>query len=579
MRLSGPSLLSMLRRSTPEPRHGLLFYCLVFGGVTTLLFYFLAPPLYERHINLLASLVFLGLAVAARFRRAYVGLCNLALLNTLVLMTAIVSQTGGINSPAMVWLTMMAIPAILLLGQVWAWLWVGLTLLIILAQWLAVTLGWISGTLDVSPPTIVWATMDKVMMAIGLMTVVNFYERTHQKRLQAVAKSNQALEEAQRALAQTQSHKDDFMASVGHELRTPMNAILGLNHVLQTELSDRPEQSQLATHIRDSAEQLLRLVNDILDFSQLEAGRLQLLEKPVQLPVLFKTWMLPFERSAQGKGLRLDWQIAPDVPAWIMADALRLRQILVNLLDNAIKFTDRGAVHVRVRLAGDLLRFEVQDSGPGIARERQKDIFNRFEHADIQTQRRYGGTGLGLAICEQLVRLHQGHIGVQSEPGQGACFWFEWALRTASPPAAQPSALTTVAGASDRPLRFLLVDDSPVNLMVAQQMLRQVWPQAEITTAGSGEQALELLETLAVDLVFMDMLMPGLDGPQTTRRLRLHARSDIANLPVVALTASHSSQDLERCLGAGMNDILLKPMDKTALREVVQRWTAPEETR
>ncbi len=576
LRQARASLQAALQRRAPEPRHGLLLYCLLFAGAISLVFFFLAPPIYERQINLLASLVYWLLALFVRAGRAYTLLCNLAMLTTVCLMTAIVTQTGGINSPAMVWLTVMAIPALLLLGQAWAWLWVGLILLVITIEWLAVSQGWIGGAMEISPRTIVWAAMDKIFMAASLIVVVNHYERIHQKRLQAVAQSNAELEAAQQALAQTQAHKDDFMASVGHELRTPMNAILGLNSVLQSELADQPQSLKLAGHIQESADQLLRLVNDILDFSQLEAGRLQLAEKPVHLQRLLDAWMPSFLHAAQHKGLHLDWQIDPLLPPWLMADAVRLRQILTNLLDNAIKFTEQGEVRLRVRRVGEHIRFEVHDSGPGIALDRQKKIFNRFEHADLQTQRRYGGTGLGLAICEQLVLLHHGRIGVDSRPGHGACFWFEWALQAAQPP--RPASLACAAeGAAQRPPHFLVVDDSPVNLMVARQMLQQVWPQAQIATAASGEEALQMLERQPVDLVFMDVLMPGLDGAQTTRRLRLHARPEIARIPVVALTANNSPQDLERCTGAGMNDMLLKPMDREALREVVQRWITPAE--
>ncbi|MFM8864678.1 MAG: ATP-binding protein [Limnohabitans sp.] len=582
LRQARASLQAALQRRAPEPRHGLLLYCLLFAGAISLVFFFLAPPIYERQINLLASLVYWLLALFVRAGRAYTLLCNLAMLTTVCLMTAIVTQTGGINSPAMVWLTVMAIPALLLLGQAWAWLWVGLILLVITIEWLAVSQGWIGGAMEISPRTIVWAAMDKIFMAAGLIVVVNHYERIHQKRLQAVAQSNAELEAAQQALAQTQAHKDDFMASVGHELRTPMNAILGLNSVLQSELADQPQSLKLAGHIQESADQLLRLVNDILDFSQLEAGRLQLVQKPVQLQRLLDAWMPGFLHAAQHKGLHLDWQIGPQLPEWIMADAVRLRQILTNLLDNAIKFTEQGEVCLRMQRVGEHIRFEVRDSGPGIAPHRQKDIFNRFEHADLQTQHRYGGTGLGLAICEQLVLLHHGRIGVESEPGHGACFWFEWALRPAWPDMPQSLAVPdpVPAGVPGRRLHFLLVDDSPVNLVVARQLLEQGWPQARISTADSGEQALQMLQAQEggpVDLVFMDMLMPGLDGAQTTRRLRLHSRAEIASTPVVALTASNSPQDLERCTGAGMNDILVKPIDRLALAEVVQRWTTPQE--
>lgn len=566
--------LAAAYRDRPAPRDRMLLFCLFGGGLTSLVSQFLAPPVYDHRANVLAGLIFWALAAGSRLPAAYVWICNLGMLTAVGLLAYIASCSGGINSTALVWLIVLSIPALLFLGRAWAWTWVGVILTVIVGLWLAVVQGWIDGVIDTSHAAIVWATMDKIFMAVSLIVVVNFYERAHQERLTALEQSNHDLEAAQQALAQTQSHKDDFMASMGHELRTPMNAILGLNGVLQAELADRPEEQKIAAHIRESAEQLLRLVNGILDFSQLEAGQLRLLEKPVHLQQFLDGWMPAFSRSAAAKGLHLQQEIDPRLPAWLMADAPRLRQILSHLLDNAIKFTDQGEVRLRILRSGDLIRFEVRDSGPGIAADRQKDIFNCFEHADLQTQRRYGGTGLGLAICEQLVKIHDGRIGVRSQLGQGACFWFEWTLRTASPPAWAAHA-SGPAAPDDRPLRLLLIDDSPLSLMVTQQLLHNAWPQARISTCTSGEQALALLETEAFDLVFMDMLMPGLDGPQTTRRLRLHARPEVASTPVVGFTASNSMQDLERCLGAGMNDILTKPAETGALRDVVQRLVRP----
>jgi len=368
-----------------------------------------------------------------------------------------------------------------------------------------------------------------------------------------------------------QSHKDEFIASVGHELRTPMNAILGLNGVLQTELANQAEDLQIARHIRDSTQQLLRLVNDILDFSQLEAGQLNLLEAPLHLAQTLRNVLVVFEARAAEKSLQLYSTLAPELPEWVSLDVQRLQQILENLLDNALKFTPSGSVRLGLREHQGRLRFEVEDTGRGIAQERQQQVFNRFEHADQQTKRAYGGTGLGLAICERLVSLQGGQIGVCSDLGRGALFWFELPLQPAAPP--RPAAQQPAVPTQVQPLSILLVDDNAVNLMVAQLVLEKCWPDARVTHATSGEAALAQLDTQRFDLVLMDVVMPGLDGLETTRRLRRHAQAEVARTPVLGLTASTLVHERERCLHAGMNNVLAKPIDARSVQDMVERLT------
>jgi signal transduction histidine kinase/CheY-like chemotaxis protein len=544
--------------------HGLLLSCTFGAGLISLIFYFLAPVGYAREANLWATIAFWTVTLLVPFRHLYVWLCNLTMLISMLLMTYIASCTGGINSPALVWMTIAVVPLLLLLGRQWAQAWVVVCLLIFVVQWFGVNHGWISGDFVHSPRMIIWAFLDKTLMIISLLITVNFYERIHQHQMQAVEQSNQALEDAQADLIQTQSHKDEFVAAVGHELRTPMNAILGLNEVLQTELADCPEQMQMAQHIRESTEQLLRLVNDILDFSQLEAGRLSLQEKPVQLRLFLKDFLAPYQSRASQKSLSLNWYVVPDVPTWLWLDPMRLKQLLGNLIENALKFTHQGGVGLQVKLTSGMVRFEVQDSGRGIALDRQPHIFNRFEHADVQTLRSYGGAGLGLAVCEKLTQLHGGRIGVQSTLGQGALFWFELPLKAAE---AEDTVLP-VATANGR-LTLLLVDDNTVNLMVAKLVLQKIWPSAVVQTAGGGAEALSLLEKQRFDVVLMDMIMPGMDGIETTRQVRSHAQSHVAHIPVIGLTASNNSHDTLNCLLAGMNEVLIKPLDDRRLKEVV----------
>ena len=561
---------SRARASIDSHRQWLLLCCLVGAGGNALLFYFVPQPGYDHSANLVAAGVFLAMALLVPLPRLHTLLSNLGLLTAVVLVGYIAACTGGINSPAMVWMTILAVPALLLLGHRWALWWAGAIMVTIVMQFVAVMQGWVPGEVDQSPQTILWALLDKVLVILSLMVAVNFYERLHQSQLREVEQGNTDLEAAQKALMQAQSHKDEFIASVGHELRTPMNAILGLNGVLQTELSDQPDNVEIAEHIRLSTQQLLRLVNDILDFSQLEAGRLKLLEKPVALSLCLQSIVNVFMPRAKEKSLSLTLDVDPLLPDWVLVDEQRFRQILNNLLDNAIKFTGQGQIRVRAKALPGRIRFEVEDTGRGIAEDRQQQVFNRFEHADIQTNRAYGGTGLGLAICERLVRLQQGDIGVRSATGQGALFWFELPLQAVHQPV--DTAVAARLHSTQQALRFLLVDDNAVNIMVAQLMLQKCWPNAQVTSAESGEQALQALATQSFDMVLMDMIMPGMDGMETTRQLRQDARAEVAQLPVIGLTANTNALDRERCLQSGMNEVLAKPMDIQLVKEMVEQF-------
>jgi signal transduction histidine kinase/ActR/RegA family two-component response regulator len=557
-----------LKAFTGSQRQWLLLCCLLGAAGNALLFYFVPQPGYDHAANLLAVACFLVLALFLPNPALYTLLSNLGVLTAIALVVYFTAYTGGINSPAMVWMTIMPVAALVLLGRRWAMWWACIIMLTIFMQFLAVTQGLISGEVNQSPQTIVRALLDKILVILTLMLVVHSYERVRRRQIQKVEQSNAELEAAHQALLQAQSHKDEFMASVGHELRTPMNAILGLNGVLQSELGDQPDNVEIAEHIRLSTEQLLSLVNEILDFSQLEAGRLTLLEKPLELAPFFHRLMQPFAVRAQEKSLTLQLQIDPQLPAWILADEQRLLQIVSNLLDNAIKFTHQGQVDIRLTALQGKIRVEVQDTGRGIPLERQQQVFNRFEHAGVQTKLAYGGTGLGLAICERLVSLQQGQIGVQSAQGQGALFWFELPLEAVPPPAGACVAVPTQP--APQVLRFLLVDDNAVNIMVAQLLLTKCWPLAHVVAAHSGEEALQVLGTESFDVVLMDMIMPSLDGLQTTHFMRTHMRPELAQIIVIGLTANTNALDRERCMQAGMNAVLSKPMNIQQVKDMVE---------
>ena len=570
----------VLRWWRPEPLQGqapgftreqLLFMCLLVIGVNALTFYVLPQSDYDHRANLLAAALLLGMLPFALSHRWHVWLVNMALVVAMSLIVYIATETGGINSSSLVFLTVLSVPALFFLGPRGAAVWMGL----LLATYLWLLMAALQGDMVRPPPnsgTLLWALSNHVFSAASLVLVLRLYDRLHRTQLALVQERNRQLEATQAHLIEAQAHKDEFVAAVGHELRTPMNAILGLNGVLREELADDPANAETAEHIRRSTEHLLHVVNDILDFAQLQAGRVKFFPDACVLAPWLDATVQPFKARAQAKGLQWTLRLAPGLPTQVGVDRQRLAQILGYLLDNAIKFTASGELTLTLSQQGDSLRVEVQDTGRGIAPERQQQIFNRFESADVATNQAFGGTGLGLSICERLVVLQGGRIGVHSAVGQGALFWLElplqrsaWTAETAAhPPMALPS---------DTVFDVLVVDDNAMNLMVAQLQLRKAWPHVRVTTASSGAQALMLMQAQNFDVALIDMVMPDMDGLAVTRALR-QLPVPLCHLPVVALTANTNPVDRQRCLDAGMNRVLYKPMDPELMVQVVSEAVA-----
>jgi signal transduction histidine kinase/CheY-like chemotaxis protein len=417
---------------------------------------------------------------------------------------------------------------------------------------------------------VLWTFFNKATVVCVALAVVYMADYMHRQQTMGLDHSNQALEKTHQALIQAQAHKEEFIASVGHELRTPMNAILGLNGILRTELIGSKEDVAVVDLIRRSTEQLLQVVNDILDFSQLQAGQLALQAESFELIDTVREVVAPYASKAAEKSLPLRLKIEGPEALWVNADKARLLQILKNLLDNAVKFTDQGHVDLRLQSTGSGVRFEIEDTGIGIPADRQQQVFDRFEFADMQTNRQYGGTGLGLSICERLVSLQGGHIGVRSVQGQGTTFWFELPL-SLSAPANQVLEQKRQADLLSRPIKVLLVDDNAVNLMVARLMLKKIFKHADITDAQGGAQALALIKAHPFDLVLMDMVMPDVDGLQATQTLRQTYPAPWCDLPVLGLTASISPVDRARCLEAGMNEVMSKPLDERQMIDQISK--------
>jgi PAS domain S-box-containing protein len=383
---------------------------------------------------------------------------------------------------------------------------------------------------------------------------------TELKRTQAdLGRLAQAAEAASRA-------KSAFLALMSHEIRTPLSALLGFADLLAA--AELPtEQARYATIIRDSGKVLLTILNDILDFAKLEAGRLSLESVAVEVHAMLREAMAGVELLGAEKGLEFRLEIEPGLPRLMLGDPVRLKQILLNLLANAVKFTERGHVALRaraIRAEGGraALRVEIEDTGIGIEQVELPRLFQMFEQADLSITRRFGGTGLGLAICRQLVGMMGGRIGVASEPGVGSTFWFELPLQQPRAPAMPAKADRADAAAPIRPGRVLVVDDTPTNRLLLQALLRE--QRQEVVLAADGVEAVDHAAREAFDLILMDIHMPRLDGLAAARAIRAGGGPNAATA-IVALTADV----MEGSRAAGMDGHLGKPVDRARLRAIL----------
>ena len=404
-----------------------------------------------------------------------------------------------------------------------------------------------------------------------LVTGVNSMLDSIEKRDAQLLVAKQVAEDASRA-------KSRFLAQMSHEIRTPMNGVIGVaSLLLKTDLDEK--QREFAQTIVRSGESLLNLINDILDFSKIEEGKLELEQVHFNLRQLAEETIDLFSNRASEQNVRLSCFVQASVPAYVVGDPGRLRQVLMNLLGNALKFTRDGSVSLHVFADGKggenmvPLRFEVRDSGIGISPENQEKIFSAFSQADGSTTRKFGGTGLGLTICRQLVELMGGAIGLESREGEGSVFWFTVVFPVGS--AEKAITVSEDWTVNDSPVRFtahvLVAEDNVTNQIVARGMLEQAGLTVDMV--DNGRKAVAAAESGAYDMIFMDCQMPVMDGYEATDRIRrLEKEAGSTQVPIIALTAHAMKGDRENCLTVGMDDYLSKPFTERQLLSLLQKW-------
>ena len=386
-----------------------------------------------------------------------------------------------------------------------------------------------------------------------------------------------ALDESHREAVRLARTKSEFLAKMSHEMRTPMNAVIGLLHLVHRDSTDAGQSGRI-DRVADAAERLLHIINDVLDMSRIESGKLALESIDFDLHLLLDRTRELLSETARAKGVKLIMDTA-ELPRWQRGDPTRLGQALINLLDNAVKFTEQGTITLAGRVLTTTereshLRFEVRDTGVGIARDRVEKIFVAFEQADSSTTREYGGAGLGLSITRHLAQMMGGDVGVSSLPGFGSTFWLTVRLEPAEAEntRARNSQATRQlenelrsrhAGA-----RVLLAEDDLVNQEVATALLRNAGISVDV--ARDGRHAVAMARQGNYALVLMDLQMPGMDGLQASREIR--AQPELQGLPIIAMTANAFSSDRAACLAAGMNDHIAKPAEPTLLYQMLMRW-------
>jgi signal transduction histidine kinase len=416
-------------------------------------------------------------------------------------------------------------------------------------------------------------TIDKTLAEVALIR--RGIEAREQ--LQKAIRDKEIAEIERQKAEQAKKHERQFLANMSHEIRTPMNAIIGMTKLLMN-ISTEHRQLKYIKGIKDSAENLLAIINDILDLSKIESGKIKIEHIPFSIHDTLDLVLTTLRPKAEEKGLMLSSNIDESVPSSVKGDPVRLYQILMNLVGNAIKFTEKGSVNVNIITAGRTdgqipIRFDVADTGIGISEENLSKIFEKFTQASSDTTRKFGGTGLGLTISKQLIELQKGHITVWSRPGEGSVFSFTIPyIQTVETPVENKSELPsaeTLRLIQDK--KILIVEDNAFNQIVAVDSIHEIIPSIPLDIAENGKVAIEMHQKNHYDLIIMDIQMPEMDGFEASRIIRNRLSPPLSDVPIIAMTASVTREEVEDCFEAGMDEFVAKPFNQAELINKMSR--------
>ena len=520
-------------------------------------------------MGLLALAVFLVLAAMVYGLPIQISV-NIAISVSVVHLLYAAWLSGGIYSPRMAWLTLVPIPPFYVLGRRAGLFWMTVVLL---AQSVMAYLTWadlLGNDFSFDQTHVTSSFVVYALVCTFLMIVPWLYHVFYERNLDLSQAHQQALENKQVELESAVQVREHFIALVSHELRTPMNAILGLNSMLLGQVQDKPKAQKVLEHTRQSADHLLSVINDVLDYSQLQSGHINAWVERTDLRQTLRTAFEMFKPRVETSRIDYRLVIGPGVPEWVETDRHRLTQVLMNLLGNAIKFTQHGHIELRVHPGPTGLVFAVQDSGIGIPSSQQALIFEPFHQGPTHTQSRYGGNGLGLSISRRLVAMLGGQLSLESTEGQGSTFSFSLPLQAFPAPAPAHHDSTQALQTAAMPLQFLVVDDHAVNRFLLRLVLERSWPQCTVHEAEDGAKAVQDLQDRHHDMVFMDMVMPHMDGIEATQTLRASPDPRVTHTPIIGLTANVNTQDLARFETAGLNALMLKPFEPEKLCKQIE---------
>ena len=552
------------------PQDRLFAFLVLSSGLLASLFISIATPVSAVQTLSFVLLAFWSLLLGGFWRGlSMYTTCQFASALAAVQLFVIAWFSGGVYASCLMWFSVLIVANYFIVGRLAAFVWLLIDVVVHYIQAYAFDWWGVGPVLGLDSQNSLASLIDYSFSFIIIIAILLFYHSQYEQAVVDLEKTQGELKNTEQELSQTLQMRESFIGSVSHELRTPMNAIMGFNSLLLSMVRDKPRALMVLDHTRQSADHLLTVINDVLDYTQFKSGQLRARIAPADLyqtiGSAFGLFMPRVENS-----ICYSCDLPPNLPAWAETDSHRLTQVLVNLLGNAIKFTAAGDVRLTViALPDDWFEFRVIDTGIGIAEEEQQRLFSSFSQANSSIQARFGGSGLGLMISQRLVHLLGGELGFKSELGRGSEFWFTLHLPAVEPPSVSDAAvpLTSLAGFSK--LRFLIVDDHAVNRLVLRQILLSQWPEADIVEGEDGFAALRFIETHPFDLVFLDMVMPNLDGIQTAQRL---ADSDFPSKPpLIGLTANVNPQDLDAFYKAGLSGLLLKPFNRDQLTALIHQ--------